>query len=325
VRWWWEYWPNAYATDYYSGIGQAYSAGANGTWHTYEITPNVANGWDFVLDGTVVQSFNDYPPTTSKHAVSMVAEEITSAPSASGNLGPVEFRNLAYLKDSDWQSVTSLTAISDCTSSDQLSVYPNCGLSVPYGVSLNGPNDIIAGSGQTQVLANTLLWGNPTLALQVPSPVQITLDGVTQEAGSLQLSWPIGVRHHVSVPSFVQLDTGTRLKFIDWSSGLTDPNITVSLPSGQSYSLTADYVTQYSLTVVPSLYSQGTVTWYDSGSTANFSASNQFLPPVTFVGWYDSSGNLITASSSGTILMDGPQTVVPEWQVNYPLTAIYIL
>src|SRR5208282_56314 len=58
---------------------------------------------------------------------------------------------------------------------------------------------------------------------------------------------------------------------------------------------------------------------------ANFSASNQFLPPVTFVGWYDSSGNLITASSSGTILMDGPQTVVPEWQVNYPLTAIYIL
>jgi len=325
ARWFWEYWPNASSVDFYFGVGPGYSAGPDGSWHTYQIVPNVANGWNFVLDGKLVQRFNNYPPTTSKDAVLIVAEEVTSATSASGNLGPVEFRNLEYLKDGGWQFVTSLTAISECNTSNQLGVSPNCGINIPYGVSLNGPNDIIAGSGQNEVLTGTVLWTSSlTLTLQVPSQVQITLDGVSQNPGQIQAALPIGT-HYVSVPSFVQLSNETRLRFIEWNESthiITDPNITINLSS--DYSLSAVYVTQYKLTLAASPYSPASEAWCDSGSPGTFSITpnNQFS--IMFVGWYDESGNLITASSSGSILMDAPHTVVPEWRVNYVLIAIFM-
>jgi hypothetical protein len=346
ARWWWEYWPNAYGTDFYFGIGQAYSAGPDGSWHTYQIVPNVANGWNFVFDGTIVRSFNDYQVSISKDPAFVVAEEITGATSASGNLGPVEFRNLEYLNDVGWQNVTSLTAILDCNTSNQLGVYPNCGISIPYGVSMNGPNDILAGSGQNEVLAGTVLWTNsptltlPTLTLQVPSQVQITLDGVSQLPGEIQTALPTGA-HYVSVPSFVQLSNETRLRFIEWldwsatAQVITDPNITIILTS--NHSLSTVYVTQYELTLVSSIMIGSSSfnnapwgNWYDSDSTANFTVPTPNIPMMLvnftastprilmiFDGWYDESGALVTTSQTGAILMNGPHILEARWQPNY--------
>jgi len=339
ARWWWEYWPNAYGMDFYFGIGQAYSAGPDGSWHTYQIVPNVANGWNFVFDGTIVKSFNDYQVSISKDPAFVIAEEITGATSASGNLGPVEFRNLEYLNDVGWQNVTSLTAISDCNTSNQLGVYPNCGIRIPYGVSMNGPNDILAGPGQNEVLAGTVLWTNsptltlPTLTLQVPSQVQITLNGVSQLPGEIQSPLLVGT-YNVSVPSFVQLNNETRLAFIEWNDGnyiFTNPNITIPLTS--DYSTSAVYVTQYQLTFVSSIMIgpwsfnyTSSENWYDSGSTENFTVSTPNIPNtpvsipnilVAFDGCYGESGNLVTTSQTGTILMDGPQILEARWQPNY--------
>src|SRR5208282_4343431 len=220
--------------------------------------------------------------------------------------------------------VGSLKAVSDCVPSNrgvyELGAY--CGISNPYGVSLNGPNDIIAGSGQGQVLAGTFLWGNPSFTLQVPSQVQVTLDGVLQKPGTVQLALPIGA-HYVTVPNLVQINNGTRLIFVDWTIGVQTifgPNITINLHS--DYKADAFYVTQYKLTLAASSYSPESEGWYDSGSVGNFSITLSDLP-IIFVGWYDESGNLITTSTSGTILMDGPHTLMPEWRVNYALIATY--
>jgi hypothetical protein len=323
ARWFWQYWPSGAGQAFYFALGPAYSAGPDGSWHTYQIVPNEANGWNFVLDGKMVQNFNDYPPTTSKDAVFMVAEEVTDATS-SGNLGPVEFRNLEYSKNGSWQPVRSLKAVSDCVPSNrgvyELGAY--CGISNPYGVRLNGPNDIIAGADQTQVLGGTMLWGNPSFTLQVPNQVEVTLDGVLQEPGTVQLALPIGV-HYVTVPNLVQVNNGTRLIFVDWTIGVQTifgPNITINLHS--DYKAEAIYVTQYELTLAASPYSPESEGWYDSGSIGNYSIRNQFLP-IIFVGWFDESGNLITTATSGTISMDAPHTVVPEWRVNYALIAAY--
>ena len=327
ARWFWQYWPNSQSMDFYFEEGQVYSVGSDGSWRTYEIAPNVANGWNFILDGQIERSFNSYQVTTSKDAAYVVAEEVTAS-SASGNLGPVEFRNLEYLNDVGWQPVTSLTAISDCSTSNQLGVYPNCDISNPYGVSVNGSSwNIIAGSGQNEVLDGTVLWtSSPTLTLQVPSQVSITLDGVSQNPGQIQTTLPTGT-HYVSVPSFVQLDNVTRLRFIEWldwsnaAQRITDPNITITLTS--NYSLSAVYATQYKLTLVSSIMIGSSAfsytsweNWYDSGSTGNFTISNPSIL-MTFNGWYDEYGNLVTALQNGTILMDGPHILVAQWQPNY--------
>ncbi|MGO9645487.1 MAG: hypothetical protein ACLPY5_12145 [Candidatus Bathyarchaeia archaeon] len=273
-----------------------------------------------MLDGTPVQSFNNYPITTSKDAVYVLAEEVTSATFASVNLGPVEFRNLEYLKDDNWHYVSSLYVSKSCSISN-----PTCaGINNPYGVNLNGPNDIIAGSGQNEGLDGTVLWtSSPTLTLQVPNQVQITLDGVSQLPGEIQTTLPIGT-HNVSVPSFVQLNNETRLTFIEWNDGnyvITDPNITIPLTS--DYSIKAVYVTQYQLTLVSSIMIGSSSfqytswgDWYDSGSSANFTVSTPSIP-MTFNGWYDESGNLVTTSQIGTILMDRPHLLAAQWQLNY--------
>ena len=326
ARWFWEYWPQGSGSDYYYGLGPASSVCCEGSWHTYGIKPNPESGWDFILDGQVVDSF--IPVSifvminfgTSAHSVYVMAEKVTSS-LLPGNLGPVEFRNLGYFKGNTWHHVSSLYARKGCSISN-----PTCaGINNPYGVSLNGPNDILAGSGQYEVLDGSVLWlGSPTLTLQVPAEVLITLDGVIQNPGQVQVALPIGT-HYVSVSSFVLLGNETRLRFIDWLDMsdlhvITDPNITINLESDEN--VVANYATQYKLTLAASSYSPESEGWYDRGSVGNFSITLSDLP-ITFVGWYDESGNLITTSTSGTILMDAPSTVVPEWRMNYAIIATY--
>ncbi len=312
-RWFWQYWPNPYVVDFYYGIGRARSGGPNGAWHHYQIWPNVANGWDFVLDGQTV-SFNSFQSTTSKDPAFVVAEEVTSLPSASGNLGPVEFRNLEYLAQNGWQQVQSLTAYSGCGG-----LSPNCG-TIPYGVASLGANHIVAGAGVQQALNNQILWTvNPTLILQVPSQVQVTIDGASQKPGMVQMTTSIGL-HNVSVPSFVQLDAGTRLRFIYWRDGsqvVTDPNIIIDLRSNERAE--AIYVTQYQLNLI-STFSASGGRWYDAGSTAYFSTvtSPQVLLGEeigfsTFNGWYENSF-LLSSSTNASLIMNGPHTLVADWQ-----------
>ena len=155
ARWQWQYWPDKYWIDYYWGIGPANSAGINGTWHTYSIVPNVkGTGWSFQMDGKEVD-YIIFPPSYTATPVKFIAEKGFSSQNKNETLGPVEFRNLAYLKDGSWYFTHTLTANMVCA--------PQCNIQNPFGVAVNGPGGyMIAGSGITQPVNRALLWsGEP--------------------------------------------------------------------------------------------------------------------------------------------------------------------
>jgi hypothetical protein len=153
ARWMWQYWPSAYGKDFFFGIGLTNSVGVDKSWHQYAIIPNTKDGWNFNLDGKIVDSItNHYGP--SKYAASFVAEKGSSTPTLTG-LGPVEFRNLAYLTHDDagyvWHFAKSLYAIVGCAYGMQCT-------SIPYGVASDHSGIITTGTGVRQATSLTLLW-----------------------------------------------------------------------------------------------------------------------------------------------------------------------
>jgi hypothetical protein len=176
-RWFWAYWPNAilkkvsegwgYESTFYEGGGLTGSAGTEGTWHNYSIVPDPVVGWDFVLDGLVVDKVA-FPSSSANSPPSIVAEE--SLPcgrnftqSFSG-MGPVEFRNFAYLKDGVFRPITSLKALVtghwNCNTTGAKTM---CDFTNPYGVSVLSENHIVAGQGIARPPAGQLLWTAPTM------------------------------------------------------------------------------------------------------------------------------------------------------------------
>jgi hypothetical protein len=179
-RWFWEYWPNPTAMDFYYAVGPANSTGPVGSWHAYQISPDAASGWNFVLDGCRVWSFNMFPAVKSTTPAYMVAEELSGSPSASGSLGPVEFSNLQYWDSyKTWQPVTSLRAISECGGTSL-----KCGRPIPYGVTALGQNHIIAGTGEQPTNTGSLLWSTTfTLTASTPSDVCVRVDPLAASSG----------------------------------------------------------------------------------------------------------------------------------------------
>jgi hypothetical protein len=152
ARWFWSYFPNTRdVSDWYYGFGFANSAGVNGTWHLYSIQPSALGEWTFLLDGAPVYS-SEVPVTASISPAHLVAEK-ASGPYLS-QLGPVEFRDLAYLGNRLWHATSSLTPIEGCG----LAESNTCTVSTAYGVELAGPNDVIAGSGVPLPESGQLVW-----------------------------------------------------------------------------------------------------------------------------------------------------------------------
>ena len=310
ARWFWQYWPNRAMANFYYATGSTNSAGSDGSWHSYQISPNTDNGWNFVLDGHTVWSLNTFQVAKSRDPAYIVAEEITGAQSATGTLGPVEFRNLSYWSNQNWQQVTSLEAISGCGG-----VTPNCDISIPYGVTVLGANDIIAGTGEELTQAGSLLWPRSfTLTVTAPLEVFVKLDGSPYSGGFADIPLPEG-SHSITVPETVRVDSVDRLMFSGWSDGSTAVNRVINLNS--STSLRAVYVQQYKLTVV-SPFPVSVNEWHDQGTTANFGTN--LTPHITntlgimiFVGWYNQDGALVTMWGSGSIVMDQPRSLEARW------------
>jgi len=326
ARWFWEYFPNLRGADFYYGIGTYGSVGSNGTWHQYTITPSAAGGWAFLLDGNQVDSIG-FHWTHSKDRVYVVAEKVTTSTSP-GPLGPVEFRNVAYLDDG-WHGVSQLYVLRGC------GVTQNCGSSVPYGVQLKGPNYIVAGSGADLLKTGSLLWmkHGTTLTIQVPLQVSVSIDNVERGLGpSVSVELANGT-HQVAVSSLVDLGNGTRLEFRSWSDGLKAANRTLSLESDTA--LQATYDIQYLVTVNPGV---GTPSeqWVNQGITAIYSIPSKTIPmdnPLgymggrwVFTGWYE-NGKMVTSSVSGSFVVDGPRELDAQWQpdVTQPVTILIFL
>ena len=163
ARWQWQYWPNKYWIDYYWAIGPINSAGFNGTWHTYSIVPNDnRTGWSFQLDGKEVDRIL-FHPSHSSNNVRFIAEKGISSQQYKPKLGPVEFRDLGYLKEDGWHLAKSLTAFVGCI--------PHCSIPNPFGVAVYGPGGyMIAGSAVTQPLNGASLWSGQPIDYSINHP-----------------------------------------------------------------------------------------------------------------------------------------------------------
>ena len=313
--WFWEYWPNAKLNDFYYGLGASNSSGPEGAWHLYQIMPSAVNGWSFILDGQPVSSITSVLWAKSKDPVYAVAEEVSSTSSASGNLGPVEFRNLSYYSQNSWHTVSKLKAISGCGG-----LTPNCE-SIPYGVTILGANDFIAGTGERVQRDGELLWTDGevlpsqsyVLALVVPPSVQVSIDGASYSE-DVSLSLPAGP-HWINVPEFVQINSTRRLKFALWSDGSTDLNRMVDL--GSNMSLQASFNEQNMLEINSPLPASGEG-WFNKGTDAVFSTDasprlTNTLGIMIFRGWYDEAGNFVTSSGTGSIVMNSSHSLEARW------------
>ncbi len=202
ARWFWAYFPNAQVVDdWYYGFGSANSAGSNSTWHLYSISSLASGDWSFMLDGVTVYSSN-FPSTPSTSPAHLVAEQTSG--SYLSKLGPVEFRDLAYLgNNSVWQGTSSLTLIEGCGAADN----NPCAVSNAYGVESAGPNDVIAGSSVPAPTSVQLVWERQstctlgtnlsTLDQVGDAPLNVTfIDSVSSPQGSFRTDWWFGNGSH---------------------------------------------------------------------------------------------------------------------------------
>ena len=203
ARWFWAYFPNAEAVNnWYYSFGPADSAGYNSTWHLYTISPDASGDWSFIMDGVTVYS-SSFSSSASTAPVHFVAEK-ASGPYFS-QLGPVEFRNLAYLgNDSLWHATSSLSLIDGCDAADN----DQCSISNAYGVEMVGPNDVIAGSIPNSVSeSGQLIWERQstcTLGTELlvvgkigNAPLNVSfIDAVSSPQGSFRTDWWFGDGFH---------------------------------------------------------------------------------------------------------------------------------
>jgi hypothetical protein len=266
----------------------------------------------------------------SKEPVYVTAEEVTDNIYASGSLGPVEFRNLTYYTH-NWGQVKSLTALTVCSA-----LTPNCGINIPYGVTVLGPNHIMIGAGQPLRKNGELIWReNYQLSITMPMGVQVAVDGNSFISTNQSDTFPITVYgqptnrtlalspglHSLSVPAIVQVDDTRRMRFQYWNDGISNPNRTIDLRSDTS--LGASYTTQFKLTLSSPWPTSGDG-WYDQGATATFSTTPTPLIPLTLQ-WHDETGNLISDLPTGTIRMDAARVLQAKWQLNFLILGVYVL
>ncbi|HMK83323.1 MAG TPA: hypothetical protein VK503_06365 [Candidatus Bathyarchaeia archaeon] len=310
--WEWQYWPDVNGNDFYFEKGPANSAGLDGSWHKYSIQPDSAGGWSFVLDGREVSHIT-VAWTKSQDAAYFVAEKGGNT-ATFGRLGPVEFRNLVYLKDDGWHTVAALYASVGCA------VGTDCNVKNPYGVMLEDSGVVIAGSGIHQPKDKTLLWG--TLTLDLPSKVNGSVDKKYSVSGSSQVPLPAGT-HTITLSPTVATDEKSRLRFDHWSDGSKSPNRTITLTTETT--LTATYVTQYLLTIDSVVPLKGSG-WYDKGSTVTLSAPTSSIGSQwVFDGWYK-DGIYLTNSPSPRVSIDGPHSLQARWHQDYAgLIAMFAL
>ena len=120
---------------------------------------------------------------------------------------------------------------------------PNCDASIPYGVTVLGPNDIIAGTGQGSTQPGSLLWPLTfTLTVSAPPEIWVTIDGRTHRGGFTDLTLLQGT-HSISVPEIAEVCHTACLRFEEWSDGSTKLSRTIDLKFNTM--LQAIYIGQY--------------------------------------------------------------------------------
>jgi uncharacterized repeat protein (TIGR02543 family) len=153
-----------------------------------------------------------------------------------------------------------------------------------------------------------------------PSVTQVTVDGQASAAGT-KFTWNQGDQHTLSAKKTVAGDKpGTQYVFTGWSDGVSDATRTITINSNAVY--TAQYKTQYQLTVNSDYGSATGADWYDEGSKTNAvldtsTVSDGPLYNWVFTGWTDDASG--TNLKSNPITMDNPKTATATWSHEFSM------
>jgi ribosomal protein S27AE len=180
----------------------------------------------------------------------MVAEETTDSP-VLGTLGPVEFRNLAYLAPDGWHLVDTLTGLRGC------GALSDCSIQNAYGVVSVGPNDIVAGSNVKLTNNGDLLWTSGYVTLYVDvSPNEIVfarlLSNTSTFQGPFSLRVPKGMFVNIwlnaaRVPSAGFLGAlGAANQFQGWTGDVNSTNQSIKILLDRDKNISASWTTDYS-------------------------------------------------------------------------------
>jgi hypothetical protein len=139
----------------------------------------------------------------------------------------------------------------------------------------------------------------------------VKVDGVTITTPQ-SFNWEAGQTHTIEATTLVPGATGTQYLYTSWTDGGGQTH-SYTVPSKPT-TITANYKTQYSLTVNSPYGSPQGAGWYDSGNFATFSVTS----PAT-----DSTGNQYICTgysgdatgtgTSGSISINSPKTVTFSW------------
>ena len=216
---------------------------------------------------------------------------------------------------------------------DSGSVFTRYGIdSVPDYFFIDQRGQIVVnyvGEQMYDTLDAALLSAFPTSTLSfavspgsVAAIADLTVDGQAVRSGT-QFSWNQGTRHTLSVQKIVAGNTpGTQYVFTGWSDGVTDATRTITTTNDTVY--TAQYTTQYQLTINSDHGNPAGGGWYDEDSKAyallnTGTASDGIIYNWDFAGWTnDASGMNL---KSNPITMDGPKTATATW--NHDFTIVF--
>ncbi|MDW7679851.1 MAG: cohesin domain-containing protein, partial [bacterium] len=178
----------------------------------------------------------------------------------------------------------------------------------PTQILMNGPKSVTANFDKLiEITVQT-----------VPSGLQFSADGQTYTSPKI-FTWVENSQHTLSVASPQSGATGVRYTFSSWSDG--GPQSHTYVVPGSNQTVTANFTTQYYLTVTSSRDNPQGQGWYNSGSTANFSVSSPADESngtrYVFTQW---SGAYSGSSTSGSVVMSGPKEVIANWQTQYFLS-----
>jgi len=197
------------------------------------------------------------------------------------------------------------------------------------------------GNGARHVFTN---WSGDASGTNYAQSNPITMNGPKNAAADWKTQYYLAVNSVYGTPSgmgwydsgkvayasvtplIVAESSGVQYVFTQWSgdasgAGSTSNGIVMNGPR----TATANWNTQYYLTVTSTYGTTGGAGWYDNGTSAYASVSTGFVSGEAgarhaFAGWSgDASGSDLT---SNAITMNAPKTAKADWKVQYYLTMV---
>ncbi|MGC8687322.1 MAG: hypothetical protein ACP5RM_01320 [Candidatus Micrarchaeia archaeon] len=305
----WEYFPAGYSgSQFYGGLGQNGSAGANGTFNTYSFRSE-SNTWYFYVNGKLVGSA--YLGASSSGANPPVAfGEVAGTETNSSPMQIVRFRNLEYYDGSTYKLVPKGYSYIGYGKGSLTS------LANPYGISEVGSfvDYFEVGSG-LPLQNHTELWQLGYSLNVISEYANISYSGNYSAYSTV----------YIEAPAYVYLGSGKRAAFIRWiGSGIgsySGSSLNASVEMDSNITEQAVWQVQYLLNTSNTYGLVNGSGWYPANSTVHLSVESTSInvgvgKRIEFLGW--SNGEKNPAIS---IIMGGPLSISPIWALQYLVNA----